>query len=37
MGGLYYLWRVVRFGLGVRKLWEMHEFYAHLLQVPEVR
>ncbi|KAK4054015.1 autophagy protein atg9 [Microbotryomycetes sp. JL221] len=33
--GAFYLWRVVRFGLGVRKLWEMHEFYAELLEVPE--
>jgi autophagy-related protein 9 len=32
----FYLWRVVRFGLGVRKLWEMHEFFAELLEIPEV-
>lgn len=32
----FYFWRVVRFGLGVRKLWEMHEFYVELLGVPEV-
>lgn len=33
----FYFWRVVRFGMGVRKLWSMHEFYAELLDVPEVR
>ncbi|KAK4048677.1 autophagy protein atg9 [Microbotryomycetes sp. JL201] len=33
--GTFYLWRVIRFGLGVRKLWEMHEFYTELLEVPE--
>ena len=32
----FYLWRVVRFGMGVRKLWEMHEFFGELLDVPEV-
>lgn len=32
----FYLWRVVRFSLGVRRLWEMHEFYTELLDVPEV-
>lgn len=32
----FYLWRVVSFGLGVRKLWEMHEFFGELLEVPEV-
>ncbi|GAA6039812.1 hypothetical protein JCM8097_004231 [Rhodosporidiobolus ruineniae] len=31
----FYAWRVVRFSLGVRRLWEMHEFYTHLLDVPE--
>ncbi|GAA5997659.1 autophagy protein ATG9 [Rhodotorula paludigena] len=31
----FYAWRVVRFGIGVRKLWEMHEFYTELLEVPE--
>ncbi|GAA5902427.1 hypothetical protein JCM6882_002750 [Rhodosporidiobolus microsporus] len=31
----FYLWRVVRFSLGVRRLWEMHEFYTELLEVPE--
>ncbi|KAM0789914.1 hypothetical protein ACM66B_006755 [Microbotryomycetes sp. NB124-2] len=33
--GAFYMWRVIRFGLGVRKLWEMHEFYTELLEVPE--
>lgn len=33
----FYAWRVVRFGMGVRRLWEMHEFYTELLEVPEVR
>lgn len=32
----FYGWRVIRFSLGVRKLWEMHEFYTELLEVPEV-
>lgn len=32
----FYAWRVVRFGMGVRRLWEMHEFYTELLEVPEV-
>lgn len=32
----FYVWRVIRFGMGVRKLWEMHEFYAELLEIPEV-
>ncbi|GAA5833704.1 hypothetical protein JCM11251_003209 [Rhodosporidiobolus azoricus] len=31
----FYLWRVVRFSFGVRRLWEMHEFYTELLEVPE--
>ncbi|KAL8292241.1 hypothetical protein RQP46_001707 [Phenoliferia psychrophenolica] len=31
----FYFWRVVRFGMGVRQLWGMHEFYAELLEVPE--
>ncbi|GAA5894756.1 hypothetical protein JCM8208_006061 [Rhodotorula glutinis] len=31
----FYAWRVVRFGMGVRRLWEMHEFYTELLEVPE--
>ncbi|KAM0748760.1 APG9-domain-containing protein [Meredithblackwellia eburnea MCA 4105] len=31
----FYSWRVVSFGLGVRKLWSMHEFYTELLEVPE--
>ncbi|GAA5871380.1 hypothetical protein JCM3774_005584 [Rhodotorula dairenensis] len=31
----FYALRVVRFGMGIRKLWEMHEFYAELLEVPE--
>ncbi|GAA6053888.1 hypothetical protein JCM3770_005318 [Rhodotorula araucariae] len=31
----FYAWRVVRFGLGVRRLWDMHEFYTELLEVPE--
>ncbi|GAA5965569.1 hypothetical protein JCM21900_005159 [Sporobolomyces salmonicolor] len=31
----FYAWRIVRFSLGVRKLWEMHEFYTELLDVPE--
>jgi len=34
---VFYSWRVIRFGMGVRKLWEMHEFYTELLEVPEVR
>jgi len=34
---VFYAWRVVRFGMGVRRLWEMHEFYTELLEVPEVR
>lgn len=32
-----YLWRVFKFGIGIRKLWDMHEFFVHLLDVPEVR
>ncbi|GAA5905963.1 hypothetical protein JCM5296_001302 [Sporobolomyces johnsonii] len=31
----FYAWRIVRFSLGVRRLWEMHEFYTELLEVPE--
>ncbi|GAA5912920.1 autophagy protein ATG9 [Sporobolomyces salmoneus] len=31
----FYAWRVAEFGLEVRKLWEMHEFYTELLEVPE--
>ncbi|BGP66174.1 hypothetical protein NBRC10512_001448 [Rhodotorula toruloides] len=31
----FYAWRVVRFGMGVRRLWDMHEFYTELLEVPE--
>ncbi|GAA6017488.1 hypothetical protein JCM10207_008244 [Rhodosporidiobolus poonsookiae] len=31
----FYAWRVVRFSLGVRRLWEMHEFFSELLEVPE--
>ncbi|GAA5868016.1 hypothetical protein JCM8547_000782 [Rhodosporidiobolus lusitaniae] len=31
----FYAWRVVRFSLGVRRLWEMHEFHTELLEVPE--
>ena len=33
----FYALRVVRFGMGIRRLWEMHEFYTELLEVPEVR
>jgi hypothetical protein len=33
----FYIWRVAEFGLEVKKLWEMHEFYTELLEVPEVR
>jgi len=33
----FYVWRVAEFGLEVKKLWEMHEFYTELLEVPEVR
>ena len=32
----FYAWRVAEFGLEVKKLWEMHEFYTELLDVPEV-
>lgn len=32
----FYFWRVVRFGLGVKELWEMHEFFEELLDVQEV-
>lgn len=32
----FYAWRVAEFGLEVKKLWEMHEFYTELLEVPEV-
>lgn len=35
--GAFYLSRLVEFGLGVRRLWDMHEFYAELLEIPEVR
>ncbi|GAA5982960.1 hypothetical protein JCM11641_006897 [Rhodosporidiobolus odoratus] len=31
----FYLWRVFRFSVEVRKLWEMKEFYEELLEVPE--
>ncbi|GAA5982646.1 hypothetical protein JCM10908_006731 [Rhodotorula pacifica] len=31
----FYALRVVRFGMGIRRLWEMHEFYTELLEVPE--
>ncbi|SCZ97968.1 BZ3500_MvSof-1268-A1-R1_Chr3-3g06490 [Microbotryum saponariae] len=31
----FYFWRIVRFGMGVGKLWEMHEFFTELLEIPE--
>ncbi|GAA6024204.1 hypothetical protein JCM11491_001284 [Sporobolomyces phaffii] len=31
----FYAWRVAEFGLELKKLWEMHEFYTELLEVPE--
>ncbi|ORY40075.1 autophagy protein Apg9-domain-containing protein [Leucosporidium creatinivorum] len=31
----FYLYRVIRFGLGVKELWEMHEFFGELLGVEE--
>lgn len=34
--GAFYFSRVVKFGMMVRKLWEMHEFYTELLEIPEV-
>jgi len=34
--GAFYFSRVIKFGLMVRKLWEMHEFYTQLLEIPEV-
>ncbi|SCV74760.1 BQ2448_7789 [Microbotryum intermedium] len=32
---IFYCWRIVRFGMGVGKLWEMHEFFTELLEIPE--
>ncbi|KAH8928416.1 APG9-domain-containing protein [Atractiella rhizophila] len=32
---LFYIQRVVSFGFGVRKLWEMHDFFQELLEIPE--
>lgn len=34
--GAFYFSRVIKFGLTVRRLWEMHEFYTELLEIPEV-
>ncbi|SGY82053.1 BQ5605_C009g05542 [Microbotryum silenes-dioicae] len=31
----FYCWRIVRFGMDVGKLWEMHEFFTELLEIPE--
>ncbi|GAA5937883.1 autophagy protein ATG9 [Sporobolomyces koalae] len=31
----FYAWRVAEFGLEVRSLWQMHEFYTELLEIPE--
>lgn len=32
----FYVYRVITFGLGVKKLWHMHEFFSELLEIPEV-
>ena len=31
-----YAWRVIQFGKLVGRLWEMHEFFEELLNIPEV-
>lgn len=34
--GGFYIWKVMRFSQDIAKLWQMHEFFAHLLEVSEV-
>ncbi|KAH9812386.1 autophagy protein Apg9-domain-containing protein [Melampsora americana] len=34
--GGFYVWKVLRFSQDIAKLWQMHEFFANLLEVSEV-
>ncbi|KAG0142199.1 hypothetical protein CROQUDRAFT_50622 [Cronartium quercuum f. sp. fusiforme G11] len=34
--GGFYIWKVLRFTQDIAKLWQMHEFFTHLLDVSEV-
>ncbi|MBW0479481.1 hypothetical protein O181_019196 [Austropuccinia psidii MF-1] len=31
----YYAWKVLKFGQEIARLWQMHEFFTHLLEVSE--
>ena len=33
----FYVWQIVMFVLGVRRLVDMYHFYTHLLKIPDVR
>jgi len=33
----FYIWQIVSYALGVRRLVDMYNFYTHLLKIPDVR
>ncbi|QRV99780.1 autophagy protein APG9 [Ceratobasidium sp. AG-Ba] len=33
--GTYYVYEIIQFALSIRRLWELYQFYTHLLGVPD--